>query len=106
VYTATLSRLAEFGVLKAVGARSVHLYRAVLAQALFSIVFGLGIGVGFTLLLSIAAPGLGSNLYLQVSGESLLKVSIAALFIAGISAVLPVRQIAGLDPAIVFRRAK
>ncbi|HET9496156.1 MAG TPA: ABC transporter permease [Chloroflexia bacterium] len=106
VYTATLSRLAEFGVLKAVGARSVHLYRAVLAQALFSIVFGLVIGVGFTLLLSLAAPGLGSNLYLQVSGESLLKVSVAALVIAGISAVLPVRQIAGLDPAIVFRRAK
>ena len=106
VYTATLSRLAEYGVLKAVGARNGHLYRAVLAQTLYSIGFGLALGVGFTLLLSLVAPNLGSNLYLQVSGESLVKVAVASLVIAGLSAALPVRQIVGIDPAIVFRRGK
>lgn len=106
VYTATFSRLPEYGVLKAVGARNGHLYRAVLAQTFCSVLLGLALGVSFTLLLSMAAPNLGSNLYLQVSGESLLKVTVAAVVIAGISATLPVRQIVGLDPATVFRRGR
>jgi putative ABC transport system permease protein len=106
VYTATLARLPEYGVLKAVGARNSHLYRAVLAQMLFSVVLGLALGVSFTLLLSMVAPSLASNLYLQISGESLLKVTVASVVIAGLSAVLPVRQIVGLDPALVFRRGK
>jgi putative ABC transport system permease protein len=106
VYTATFARRAEYGVLKAVGARSGHLYRSVLAQTLYGVVFGLAIGTGFTLLLSWVAPNLGSNLYLQVSGASLLKVGAASLVIAGLSALLPVRQIVGLDPAAVFRRGR
>jgi putative ABC transport system permease protein len=102
-YTATLSRRKEYGVLKALGARNDHLYRAVLAQALFSVVLGFGVGLGFTLLLSAVIPRLGLNLALEVSGESLLKVGTVSLVIASFSAILPIRQIAGLDPAMVFR---
>lgn len=104
VYLATFSRRAEYGVLKALGASNNQLYRVVLLQTLVSVALGLVAGVGFTLLLSVAAPGLSSNLTLQISGLSLLKVSGAALIIAGLSALLPVRQIAGLDPALVFKR--
>ena len=104
VYTATLTRRKEYGVLKALGARNGHLYRAVLAQALLSVVIGLGVGITFTLLLSAIIPRLGSNLALEISAASLLKVSGVSLVIAAISAILPIKQIAGLDPAIVFRR--
>ncbi|MBM2850081.1 MAG: hypothetical protein HW418_3023, partial [Anaerolineales bacterium] len=104
VYTATLARRAEYGVLKALGARNGHLYRAVLAQALISVLLGFALGLAFTLLLAVAVPRLGLNLALEVSGESLLKVGGVSLVIAGLSAVLPVRQIAGLDPAMVFRK--
>jgi putative ABC transport system permease protein len=104
VYTATLARRAEYGVLKALGARDGHLYRAVLAQALISVLLGFALGLAFTLLLAVAVPRLGLNLALEVSGESLLKVGGVSLVIAGLSAVLPVRQIAGLDPAMVFRK--
>ncbi len=103
VYTATLARRAEYGVLKALGARNGHLYRAVLAQALLSVAIGLGVGVVFTFLLSLIIPRLGLNLALEISAASLLKVSGVSLVIAAVSAVLPIRQIAGLDPAMVFR---
>lgn len=103
VYTATLSRRAEYGVLKALGARNSHLYWTVLAQALLSVVSGLGVGLTLTLLLSAALPRLGTSLVLVVSGASLLKVAGASLVIAGLAALLPIRQIAGLDPVIVFR---
>lgn len=103
VYTATFTRRAEYGVLKALGARNGYLYRVVLAQALYSVVLGFALGLTFTLLLSVVVPTLGINLALQISGASLLKVGSLSLVIAGLSAILPIKQIAGLDPAMVFR---
>lgn len=103
VYTATLSRRAEYGVLKALGAHNGHLYRAVVAQALLSVALGFILGLVLTLLLTLAIPRLTTNLALAISGASLLKVAVLALFIAGLAALLPIRQIAGLDPAAVFR---
>jgi putative ABC transport system permease protein len=103
VYTATLARRAEYGVLKALGARNARLYGVVLAQALYSVVLGFAVGLAFTLVLSAVVPALGSNLPLQVGAASLLKVGTMSLIIAALAAVLPIRQIAGLDPATVFR---
>ncbi|HEX7975946.1 MAG TPA: ABC transporter permease [Anaerolineales bacterium] len=103
VYTATLARRKEFGVLKALGARNLNLYGSVLAQAILSVALGLGIGLVFTLLLSALLPRLGLSLFLEVSLPSLAKAGGVSLLIAGLSALLPVRQIAGLDPAAVFR---
>lgn len=103
VYVATLARREEYGVLKALGARSGHLYGVVLAQAFYSVALGFAVALAFTLLLSAVVPALALNLSLQISGASLLKVGVMALVIAGIAAMLPIKQIAGLDPATVFR---
>jgi putative ABC transport system permease protein len=103
VYTATLARRAEYGVLKALGARNGHLYRAVLAQAVLSVVIGFGVGLSFTFLLSAIVPRLGMSMIMKISMLSLFKVGSLSLVIAGIAAILPIRQIAGIDPAIVFR---
>jgi ABC-type antimicrobial peptide transport system permease subunit len=40
---------------------------------------------------------------LELSAASLLKVGVVSLIITALSAILPIRQIAGLDPALVFR---
>jgi ABC-type antimicrobial peptide transport system permease subunit len=104
VYIATHARRAEYGVLKALGARNTHLYVTVLMQALFSVILGFAVGLVFTLLLTIIAPRLSSSLALAISGESLIKVAVVSLIITGGSAILPIMQITGLDPAIVFRK--
>jgi putative ABC transport system permease protein len=103
VYTSTLSRRREYGMLKALGARNRDLYGTVLAQAILSVILGFLFGLALTLLLARLVPVLGANLLLEISLLSLLKVSVVSLVIAGISAMIPVRQIAGLDPAMVFR---
>jgi putative ABC transport system permease protein len=103
VYTAVLARRREFGVLKALGARNGHLYRVVLAQALMSVLLGFVIGLAFTLLISVIVPRLGLSMTLELSAASLLKVGVVSLIITALSAILPIRQIAGLDPALVFR---
>jgi putative ABC transport system permease protein len=103
VYTATLARRKEYGVLKALGASSRHLYRAVLAQALISVGLGFALGLIITLALSAIVPYLGVSLSLQINGASLIRVGGLSIVIAGLSAVLPIKQITRLDPALVFR---
>jgi len=103
VYTATLARRSEYGVLRALGARNARLYGVVLAQALLSVALGFAVSLAFTLVLSAIVPSLDSNLPLQVGAGSLLKVGTMSLIIAALAAVLPIKQIAGLDPATVFR---
>lgn len=103
IYTATLSRRKEYGVLKALGAKNSHLYRSVLGQAGISIGLGGILGLSFTFLLGNLLPWLGINLPLVVSWASLGKVASVSLVIAMLSAILPIQQIAGLDPAMVFR---
>ena len=104
-YTAVLARWREYGVLKAIGAHNGHLYRAVLVQALLSIGVGLLVGLVFTAAVAAVAPRLGTNLTLVVTARSVLRVAATGLVIVGLAALLPIRQLATLDPAMVFRRA-
>jgi ABC-type antimicrobial peptide transport system permease subunit len=48
-------------------------------------------------------PSTALNLTLVVSSASLIKVGGFSLIIGILSAAIPIRQIAGLDPAMVFR---
>lgn len=104
VYVATLARRREYGVLKALGARNGALYRVVLTQAGLSVALGFLVAVAFTSLLVLVVPLAGLGLALSISPASLVKVGLFALVIAGLAAILPVRQVSSLDPAVVFRR--
>ena len=104
VYVATLARRREFGVLKALGARNRVLYRVVLVQAVLSVAVGFATGLAFTGLLAFAIARTDLNLELAITAASLAKVGPFAAVIAGLAAILPIRQIAGVDPAVVFRR--
>ncbi len=103
VYTATLARRAEYGMLKAIGARNADLYRAVLGQAFISVALGFVMGFAFTFVLSLLVPRLNVAIAMEINGESLAKVGGGSLAIASLAAILPIRQISGLDPAMVFR---
>jgi len=104
VYVATLARRRDYGVLKALGARNRVLYRVVLVQAILSVAVGFVIGLAFTGLLAFAIGRTDLNLELAITSASLVKVGLFAAIIAGLAAILPIRQVAGVDPAVVFRR--
>lgn len=104
VYVATLARRREYGALKALGARNRFLYGVVLSQAFLSVALGFVVGLAFTELIGVAVARTDLNLQLVISAASLAKVGLFAAVIAGLAAILPVRQIAGLDPAVVFRK--
>ena len=105
-YLATLSRRAEYGTLKALGTRNRDLYRVVLIQGIISVVAGLALALFLTLLLAIAVPRFVPNMVLEISGLSLLRLSVLSLLIAGLASILPIQQIVGLEPAVVVRGGK
>jgi putative ABC transport system permease protein len=104
VYTTTLARRAEYGVLKAVGARNGDLYRTVVLQAAIGLVLGLVVSVLITWLLSVLVPWVKPSVALELSVGSMAKIGSMALLIGAAAAVLPVIQMARLDPSAVFRR--
>jgi putative ABC transport system permease protein len=103
-YTATLARRSEYGMLKALGAKNIHLYTTVVWQALISVAVGFIIAIGLTLLLKGVIPFITPEMGVILTGDSMVKIAFAAGGIALVSAILPIRQISKLDPAMVFRR--
>lgn len=104
IYTATLSRKAEYGMLKALGARNSHLYLTVGWQTALSIALGLIVAVALTLSLTVLVPLVLPELELVVLPGALAKAATAAAGIAMLAATIPVWQITRVDPAMVFRR--
>ncbi len=104
VYTATLVKLREYGVLKALGARSSRLFGLVFEQALISVVIGVIFAVGMAFILREGLILAGTNILISIGFTSLLRVSAATLVIAVFASAIPIIRIAGVKPAEVFRR--
>lgn len=104
IYIATVARRREYGVLKAIGVRNGRLFQIVLLQTLLTVGMGLATGLTLTLLLSALIPRFNELIVLSVSADSLLRVTLISSIIAGAAALLPARQLAGLEPVAVIRR--
>lgn len=104
IYIATIARRKEYGVLKAMGVRNSRLYQVVLTQALLSVSGGLAAALALTLLLSVVIPRFNELMVLTVSLDSLLRVTVIAIILGILAALLPARQIAGLEPVAVLRK--
>ena len=103
-YGFVTERRAEYGALKAIGARSSRLYRVVTWQALAIAAVGLGSGI---LLAQLASWGIHSAwpkfLFVSLGSHYVLLLG-AALAMGLTGALVPIRTLARLDPAEVFRR--
>lgn len=104
VYVATYARMGEYGALKAFGAPNRFLYRLVAMQALIGVAAGFLGAIVMTGFIGLAIGRTDLRLDLAMTAGSLWKVGLSGLVIAGLAAVLPIRQMARLDPAAVFRR--
>lgn len=104
IYTATMERRGEYGILKAIGARSGVLYRVVASQAVVAAGLGAVLGVGF-------AFGMGQLVmnqkpqFLVLIEPSAVAATLAAGFVMALAgALFPARAVARVAPAEVFRR--
>ena len=104
IYTATLERQREYGVLKAVGARNRFLYRVVVTQALVAAVVGALLGVGLALGAAQLIMALRPQYLITIEPASALIGLAIGLGMAVLAALLPARMLGRLAPAEVFRR--
>lgn len=103
LFTATLSKLREYAIVKALGGDSLRLGRTVFAQAVWSI--GLAVAVAVVLAFAIAkGVALATpSVRLVIEPGSIFRVAGSALVAGALGAVVPLRRLARLDPATAFR---
>jgi putative ABC transport system permease protein len=103
IYTATLERAREYGVLKAIGSNNAQMLKLVFAQAFFSAGLGTGAGilVGFALANVITA--IFPEMLVLIEPEFILRQLPLLALITALGALIPVGRILRLDPLVVFR---
>jgi putative ABC transport system permease protein len=104
IYTATVERAREYGVLKAIGIKNWRLYLVVFEQALISAAVGSIVGVGFSFIvvgiLALSAP----QFLILIEPSYILQVLPLAILISIFASYVPVRTISKIDPAIAFKK--
>lgn len=100
-YNFTVENLRYFGTLKAMGASNGRLLSMVIAQAMWVACVGYGIGVGLAALIGWSAQG--SPLAFRMPWQLLFVAACATLAISLLAAVLSMRRVLALEPAVVFK---
>ena len=103
IYTATVEKSREYGILKAEGFTNRFLYRVVFEQSLVTAVLGFLIGAGAIILVAPFARDLVPQFVVLVRWQDLLGVTGATLLMALLAAFIPVRRLAQIDPVTVFK---
>lgn len=103
VYTSTLIKLREYGVLKAIGAERRHLLSIVVGQAYLSAGWALVVSVAIAFLLALVLRVTGSTTEVVILPVSVARVALATAVVATLASIIPIVRIARLRPAEVFR---
>jgi putative ABC transport system permease protein len=103
IFTATIEKTREFGVMKAIGFNNLDLYRLVLSQSMLIGAIGFLFGVVLTLVLSRFIDRVVPQFTVLVRPIDVGFVLIATLVMAAGAAIIPARKVGGIDPAVVFR---
>jgi putative ABC transport system permease protein len=102
IYTATVEKAREYGILKALGFKNGYLYRVVLEQSMVTGALGFALGAGLTLAVSPFARDFVPQFVNFIKWQDILLVAGATLVMAAIAAYIPVRRLATIDPVTVF----
>lgn len=103
IYTATVEKAREYGVLAAIGAGRRTLYGVILRQS--ALTSGLGFALGCLLVLPAGwvISELAPKTELEYSPGLFAVVALASLAMGLLASYVPIRRLSRLDPAAVFR---
>jgi putative ABC transport system permease protein len=100
-YNFTLDNLRFFGTFKAMGATSSKLLVMIVLQAMVVGVIGYGLGVGAASLFGLLTKG--TELAFRMPWQLMVFSAAAVILICGGSALVSIRKVIKLEPAIVFK---
>lgn len=102
IYTATVEKAREYGILKAVGFSNGYLYRVVFEQSLVTGLMGFLLGAGLTVLLGPFMQDIVPQFVIFIRWQDVLAVAGFTLLMAILAAYIPIRRLAAIDPVAAF----
>src|SRR5437773_189683 len=103
IYTATVEKSREYGILKAEGFTNPYLYRVVFEQSMITGTLGFLLGAGVTLLLAPFAQDTVPQFVVWVRWQDIAAIAAATLVMSLVAAYIPVRRLSNIDPVMVFK---
>lgn len=104
LFTSILSRLREYGIVKAIGATSGRLAATVVAQAAWTVVLAWVVALSATFTLGAAIGAASPNVRIVVEVGSISRVAAGTLLVAAVASLVPLRRVVTVDPVSAFRR--
>jgi putative ABC transport system permease protein len=104
LYSVTLARLREFGVLKALGATPTRVIGVVIAQVGWIVAISVAVAVALTYGVGAAISNAAPTVEVVVRMNDVAHLAVYALIVASIGALVPLRRVLRVDPASAFRR--
>jgi putative ABC transport system permease protein len=103
IYTATIEKSREYGILKAEGFTNPFLYRVVFEQSLVTGALGFLVGAGLTLIVAPFAQDRVPQFVVFVRWQDILAIAGVTLIMALLAAYIPIRRLTSIDPVSVFK---
>ncbi len=104
LFTVTLAKLREYGVLKALGARPTRLAGMVASQAAWTVLVSLVVAVALALVVGAVLGRLAPTVDIAIVPRSVARTAIGAMIVGALGALVPLRRVLHVDPASAFRR--
>lgn len=103
IYTATVEKAREYGILKAEGFTNPYLYRVVFEQSLVTGLLGFLIGAGLTFTVAPFAQDSVPQFVVFIRWQDISGVAGATLLMSLLAAYIPIRRMTSIDPVTVFK---
>jgi len=103
VFTLVFEKIREYAVLRAIGARNSKLYSIVIEQSLIVALTGFAVGLMVSASSSILIQDLMPLVTVILDAPSITQVFVLTIAMSLVSSYIPVRRVAKVDPAMVFR---
>lgn len=104
--TATLNRLRDFAVLKALGARTPRLAGAVAMQVVLTVALASAVATVAALALAQLMPLAVPAVQITITVAAAARTAASALLVGLVAALWPLRRIAAVDAATAFRETR
>ncbi len=103
VYTATIEKSKEYGILKAVGVKNLQLYLLIFQQAGISTMIGFLAGIILSFGVAYLVGEYLRIITVEFTAGTFAIVFALTVFMSFVASYIPVRTIAQIDPAEVFK---
>ncbi len=103
LYTATLEKMKEYAILKAIGASEIFMAKIVLEQAFTIAVLGFVVGLILSFAAAFWVPSVAPEFYVEINLKNVVMTFVSIVAMSLVAALIPIRRLEKIEPATVFQ---